>query len=720
VAGEIVPPAGVVRYDADDPYLVVAADKGTATFSDTANAVAAEYSFWLGDAFASGGSAGYDHKAMGITARGAWESVRSHARVLGKNADLDELTVVGVGDMSGDVFGNGLLRSPHLKLVGAFDHRHVFVDPDPDPSTSFAERKRLYDTPRSSWADYDPALISPGGGVFARNAKSVQLTPEMRAALGTSAERLTPTELIKAVLRAPVDLLWNGGIGTYVKSSSETHSQVGDRANDAVRIDGRELRCRIVGEGGNLGFTQLGRNEYALAGGLIYTDAIDNSAGVDCSDHEVNIKILLGDVVAAGEMTLEQRNDLLDEMTDEVAELVLDNNRAQTLALMIARQQSLPMINVHARYLEALEREGWLDRALEFLPTDKQIAERQSTGSGLTTPELAVLIAYTKNANVSEILASELPEDPALVEDLCDYFPVPLRQRFGSYILRHRLRREIATTKLVNQMANLSGISYDHRMTEDTGASVADVARAWLAVREVLDFPAWWDEIGELTDIVLDDQLELYLDCRRAAERCSLWILRHRRPPVDIALEVQRFREPVQALTIGLVECLHGALREAVEAMTARRVAQGVPHGLAARSAVWRLLHTTFDVIELAERVEVSLPEACASYWGLFDRLELMWLWDGIGALARSDRWQTQARGSLRDDLLSALAELTENVLDSPERTVDRWWAANQRSVQRAMAQLTEIRRADAFDITNLSVALRQLRNLALASDRTV
>ena len=720
VDGEIVPPARVVRYDTDDPYLVVAADKGTATFSDTANAVAAEYSFWLGDAFASGGSDGYDHKAMGITARGAWESVRSHSRVLGKDADLDELTVVGIGDMSGDVFGNGLLRSPHVKLIAAFDHRHVFVDPNPDPATSFAERKRLYDTPRSSWADYDPALISAGGGVFPRTAKSIELTGEMRAALGVSIERMTPTELMKTVLRAPVDLLWNGGIGTYVKASTETHSQVGDRTNDAVRIDAAELRCRMVAEGGNLGFTQLGRIEYALGGGLIYTDAIDNSAGVDCSDHEVNIKILLGDVVAAGEMTLKQRNNLLDEMTDEVAELVLDNNRAQTLALMVARAQSLPMVNVHARYLDALEREGWLDRGLEFLPSDKQIAERQSTGSGLTTPEFAVLIAYTKNANVAEILTSDLPEDPALVEDLCDYFPVPLRERFGTYILRHRLRREIATTKLVNQMANLSGISYDHRMTEDTGASITDVSRAWLAVREVLDFPVWWDEISDLTDIALDDQLDLYLDCRRAAERCSLWILRHRRPPVDVALEVERFREPLQAFTTGLVDCLRGALRDAVDAMTARRVAQGVPEGLAARSAVWRLLHTTFDVIELAERVGVSAQDACASYWGLFDRLELMWLWDGIGALPRSDRWQTQARGSLRDDLLSALAELTENVLASPERTVDRWWGANQRSVQRAMAQLTEIRRADAFDITNLSVALRQLRNLALASDRTV
>jgi glutamate dehydrogenase len=656
---------------------------------------------------------------MGITARGAWESVRSHARVLGKNADLDELTVVGVGDMSGDVFGNGLLRSNHVKLVAAFDHRHVFVDPDPDPATSFAERKRLYDTPRSSWMDYDRALISAGGGVFERAAKSIEIPPEMRAALAIGAERLTPNELIRAILRAPVDLLWNGGIGTYVKSSSESHGQVGDRANDGVRIDASDLRCQMVGEGGNLGFTQLGRIEYALRGGLIYTDAIDNSAGVDCSDHEVNIKILLGDVTASGEMTLKQRNQLLDEMTDEVAELVLDNNRAQTLALMVARQQSLPMINVHARYLDQLEREGWLDRSLEFLPSDKQIAERQSTGAGLTTPEFAVLIAYTKNANVSEMLKTDLPDNRVLDDDLVDYFPTPLRQRFRGEILQHRLRREIAATQLANQMVNLSGISYDHRMTEDTGASVTDVSRAWLVAREVLEFPGWWDEIGSLTEVALDHQLELYLDCRRAAERCSLWFLRHRRPPVEIGVEIERFRGPVQALAPELPSCVRGTLRDAVEAMTALRVGQGVPPELAARSAVWRLLHTTFDVIELAERVGVPARDACETYWSLFERLELMWLWDGIGALPRSDRWQTQARGALRDDLLTALAELTENVLESPERTVEGWWAANERSVQRAVSQLTEIRRADGFDITNMSVALRQLRNLALTSVRT-
>ena len=411
-AAVVVHPPDTVVHDGDDPYLVVAADKGTATFSDIANEISAEYGFWLGDAFASGGSTGYDHKAMGITARGAWESVRRHASVLGKNADTDPLTAVGIGDMSGDVFGNGMLRSRQLRLVAAFDHRHVFIDPDPDPEVAFAERVRLFELPRSSWADYDATLISPGGGVYPRTLKSIELSEQARAVLGAPEGPLTPNELVSAILRAPVDLLWNGGIGTYVKASSESNADVGDRANDGVRVNGSDLRCRMVGEGGNLGLTQLGRVEYALAGGLVYTDAIDNSAGVDCSDHEVNIKILLDGVVDAGELTMKQRNQLLESMTDEVAELVLDNNQAQTLALMIARRQALPMVNVHARYIDVLETEGWLDRELEFLPTDKQIAERQAAGHGLQAPEFAVLIAYTKNANVAEIERSDLPDVP--------------------------------------------------------------------------------------------------------------------------------------------------------------------------------------------------------------------------------------------------------------------------------------------------------------------
>ncbi|CAB4591866.1 MAG: hypothetical protein F2534_19555 [Actinobacteria bacterium] len=713
--GEVVPPPHTVRYDGDDPYLVVAADKGTATFSDVANEISARYGFWLGDAFASGGSAGYDHKAMGITARGAWESVRRHARAIGKDADRDPLTVVGVGDMSGDVFGNGLLRSPHLKLVAAFDHRHVFLDPDPDPAESYAERARLFALPRSSWDDYDRSIISPGGGVFPRTAKHVDLSPEMQKVLATDRSTFTPNELISAILRAPVDVLWNGGIGTYVKASTETHAEVGDRANDGLRVDGNQLRCRMVGEGGNLGFTQRGRIEYALAGGLVNTDAIDNSAGVDCSDHEVNIKILLSDVMASTGMTLAERDELLASMTDEVAEQVLDDNRAQTLVLAIARRQALPMVNVHARYLATLESEGWLSRSLEFLPTDKQIAERQAAGNGLTTPEFAVLLAYTKTTNIGLMVQSNLPDDPYLEPELVRYFPAPLRERFGEQIARHRLRREIVATQVGNQMVNLSGISFDHRTTEDTGVGVVDVTRAWIAARDVFDAVPWWEQIEALgADVRLDVQVELFLELRRLLERGVGWILRHRRPPVPIADTVAAFRAPLARLAVAQDEVLTGRMRDLTFALEASRLASGVPEQLAQRSAMWPLLHTTFDVIEQAQRKHLDVMSVARTYWELFDALDVGWLWDAVGALPRSDRWQTQARNALRDDLLHALAELSDDAVDTGG--VEAWRVANERVLARAASMFTEIRRADAYDVTTLSVALRQLRNLVLTT----
>ena len=726
VEGKVVPPPNTVRYDDDDPYLVVAADKGTATFSDIANDIAIDAGFWLGDAFASGGSAGYDHKVMAITARGAWESVRRHARAIGKDADRDALTVVGIGDMSGDVFGNGLLRSANLHLLAAFDHRHIFIDPAPDAGTSFAERQRLFALPRSSWADYDTTLISPGGGVYPRTLKRIDLSPQARRALGTDVASFTPTELITAILRAPVDLLWNGGIGTYVKASTETHAEVGDRANDAVRVNGADLRCRMVAEGGNLGFTQRGRIEYALAGGLINTDAIDNSAGVDCSDHEVNIKILLASAVASGALTTETRNELLVSMTDDVGHMVLADNIAQTLTLAIARKQALPMVNVHARYLHALEADGWINRALEFLPTDKQIAERQALGSGLTTPEFAVLLAYTKLTNIDLLVASNVPDDPYLAPALRAYFPAPLRERFGAAIEQHRLRREIIATQVGNQMVNISGISFDHRVTEDTGVGVVEVTRAWVAVRDVLDVVSLWEQIEALASpealsaVHLDVQLALFLELRQMVERGVLWTLRHRRPPIDIASFVAQFQAPMARLADGLDDVLAGSMRASVFAAEASRLASGVPERLAQRAALWPLLHTAFDVIELAERTGNDPIEVGQRYWQVFDILELGWLWNGIGTLPRSDRWQTQARSAVRDDLLAVLADLTADTLNANNMhtgTVQAWQAANERAIARMMAMFAEIRRADRFDITTLSVALRQLRNLALTAE---
>ncbi len=717
VGGAIVPPPHTVRHDGDDPYFVVAADKGTATFSDIANEISAEYGFWLGDAFASGGSDGYDHKAMGITARGAWESVRRHARALGKNADNDELTIVGIGDMSGDVFGNGMLQSAHVKLVAAFDHRHIFIDPDPDPALSFAERRRLFELPRSSWANYDPTLISLGGGVYSRSLKTITLGPEARKRLGTDKVTFTPNELLSTILRAPVDVLWNGGIGTYVKASSESHADAGDRSNDGLRVNGSELRCRMIAEGGNLGLTQRGRVEFAINGGLVNTDAIDNSAGVDCSDHEVNIKILLGAVMAEGAMTIDQRNELLIEMTDEVAELVLADNTAQTLTLAIARRQALPMVNVHARYLHVLEAEGWLNRSLEFLPTDKQIAERQASGMGLKTPEFAIVLAYTKSVNMTEMVRTELPDDPYLEPDLLRYFPKELQQRYQSEILRHRLRREIISTQVSNQMVNLSGISFDNRMSEDTGAGVVDVMRAWVAARDIFDFPELWESIEALpTHVKLDTQLDMFLEARRMVERGALWLLRHRRPPLDIAAVVAEFKPGIRELSTTLDAYLRGRIRDQMFGNEAARLAGGVPERLAQRSVLWPFMHTAFDVIDLASRQHLAVRETVASYWEMFDTLDLGWLWDAVGALPRNDRWQTQARSALRDDLMGALADLADDALYVGGAR--DWAAANERVVARAIAMFTEIRRADAYDLTTISVALRQLRNLALITQR--
>jgi glutamate dehydrogenase len=722
VDGRVVPPPHTVRYDGDDPYLVVAADKGTATFSDEANAIALRRGFWLGDAFASGGSVGYDHKAMGITARGAWESVRRHARQLGKDADRDPLTVVGIGDMSGDVFGNGMLCSRHLLLVAAFDHRHIFLDPNPDPEVAYAERARLFALAGSSWADYATTAISRGGGVFPRTAKSIPISPAVRARLAIEADQLTPNELISAILCAPVDLLWNGGIGTFVKASTERHADAGDRANDAVRVDANQLRCRMVVEGGNLGLTQRARVEYALGGGAINTDAIDNSAGVDCSDHEVNLKILLDRAVAAGRLDRAERAELLAAMTDDVAELVLEHNRAQTLALQIARRQAAPMAHVHARYLTLLESEGWLDRALEALPTDKQMAERQAAGLGLTTPELAVLLAHTKIADVAEVLASDLPDDPHLGAELAAYFPPAVRERFAAEIRAHPLRREIVATRIVNQMVNLAGISFDHRLTEDTGSSVADICRAWLAARDLLGLPGLWAEIDALGQgsggpaVKPEVQVELFLECRRMVERTTVWLLRRRRPPLDLAATVAAFGPGLREVAAMLPDALRGPLADAAQSVEAARLVAGVPESLAQRSAVWGLVHTGLDIVEVAAVTNRSVAEAAAVYWDLFAELGISWLWTGITDLPRQDRWQTQARAALRDDLLLALADLAVDVLSVG--TVTEWLARQERAVARARSVGAELARSGPADLARLSVGLRQLRNLLLTSHR--
>jgi glutamate dehydrogenase len=719
VGANVVPPPNTVRFDTDDPYLVVAADKGTATFSDIANELALAHGFWLGDAFASGGSTGYDHKKIAITARGAWESVRRHFRSVGVDADTAELTVVGIGDMSGDVFGNGMLRSPHLRLIGAFDHRHVFVDPTPEPATAFAERLRLFQLPRSSWADYSSELISEGGGVWPRSAKSIALSSQARQALGIETERLTPAELISAILRAPVDLLWNGGIGTYVKASTETNADVGDRANDAVRVNGADLRCKVVAEGGNLGFTQYGRVEFALKGGLINTDAIDNSAGVDCSDHEVNLKILLDAVVAQGALTTDARNALLVAMTDEVSELVLDDNKAQTLALANARHQASSMIDVHARYIRSLAAEGLLDRDIESLPTDRQLAERQAAGLGLTTPEFAVLLAYTKLTNTHEVLESRLPDDPAVESELYAYFPSKVRDQYAGAISAHRLRREIIATRIVNQMVNRAGISFDHRMSEETGATVPDITAAHIAAARIFELDRYWHEVDALA-LTASVQTPLLLDLRRLVERGVQWLLRRRRPPLDIAATVDAFASGAAALANELPDLLIGSDRDTLFADAARLVTSGVPDDLAMVGAGWRLLHLSFDLVEVSAARRTTVSRAAAVGFTLSDRLGLDWLRDRIDALPRADRWQSQSRGALRDDLSTEWRELTADVLRGdpfaePAALVDAWCAANDRSVTRCRRVFADVRAGGVFNLATLSVAIRAVRNLVIA-----
>src|SRR5215216_746180 len=566
VDGEVVPPADVVRYDEDDPYLVVAADKGTATFSDLANSIAQEYGFWLDDAFASGGSAGYDHKKMGITARGAWESVKQLFRELGVDTQSTDFTVVGIGDMSGDVFGNGMLLSRHIKLVGAFNHLHVFLDPDPDPEASFAERERLFALPRSSWGDYDTAKISEGGGVWPRTAKSIPLSEQVRRALDVQAEALPPNELINAMLKAPVDLLWNGGIGTYVKAARETHPEVGDRANDAVRVNGGELQAKVVGEGGNLGFTQLGRVEYALHGGRINTDFIDNSGGVDCSDHEVNIKILLNQVVSDGDLTRKQRDKLLADMTDDVATAVLQDNYRQVQAISVTEAQAPQLLDEHARLMRNLERAHRLDRRLEFLPRDEELAERKAAGRGLTRPELAVLLAYAKIVLQDELVASDVPEDDYLADDLERYMPPKLRERFRRQLRRHPLRRDIIATYITNSMVNRAGSTFANRLREETGASPPEVARAYTVAREVFDVRRLWKDLAALDNVVpAEVQLELQAEGRKMIERSALWFLRNRRQPLDIASTVSHFAPGIASLAQELDKLLAPADSESLD-----------------------------------------------------------------------------------------------------------------------------------------------------------
>ncbi|MEV0297705.1 NAD-glutamate dehydrogenase [Nocardia sp. NPDC050710] len=724
--GAVLPPDRVVRRDDDDTYLVVAADKGTATFSDIANDVAHQYGFWLGDAFASGGSVGYDHKAMGITAKGAWESVKRHFRELEIDTQAQDFTVVGVGDMSGDVFGNGMLLSEHIRLVAAFDHRHIFLDPNPDAARSFAERARMFALPRSSWADYDSTLISTGGGVYDRSAKAIPVTPEVRAALGLGPEvtRLAPPEMIKAILLAPVDLLWNGGIGTYVKAAFETHGDVGDKSNDAVRVDADRLRVKVIGEGGNLGVTALGRVEYCRAGGRMNTDALDNSAGVDCSDHEVNIKVLLDAVISGGELAAAERNSLLAEMTDEVSDLVLRDNISQNFRMGLSRAESVAMAGVHRRLLTDLESRYGVDRELEALPSDDELARRMAQGGGLTSAELANLLAHVKLSIKADLLAGDLPDGAAFAAALHRYFPAPLRERFAGAIRRHPLRREIIATAVVNDVVDHGGITFAFRLAEEAGATTDDAVRAYTAAVEIFDLHTLWDRI-RTTPMATAARNELELETKRTLDRACRWLLANRPQPIAIGADIARYRHGLRALATYVPSWLPRGLADELRTRSQGAIERGAPAALA--EEVFRLIHhfPLLDVLDIADICERDADEVAALHYALNGHFEIERLLAAVGRLERGDRWRTLARLAVRDDLYDSLRSLTVDVLTATEphesaaEKIAYWESSNRSRLARAGAALDEIFASGTHDLATLSVAARQVRSMVSGAETT-
>ncbi|WP_104172260.1 NAD-glutamate dehydrogenase [Arthrobacter sp. Y81] len=717
----VVPPADVVRHDDNDSYLVVAADKGTATFSDIANGLSDEYGFWLGDAFASGGSVGYDHKAMGITARGAWESVKRHFSELDLDTQSEPFTVVGVGDMSGDVFGNGMLLSKHIRLLAAFDHRHIFLDPNPDEAVSYAERQRLFNLPRSSWDDYDKSLISEGGGVFVRQAKSIPVSDQVRAALGLpdGTSELSPPELLRAILLAPADLLYNGGIGTYVKASTETHAEVGDKANDAIRVDGRDLRVKVVGEGGNLGMTQRGRIEAALQGVILNTDAIDNSAGVDCSDHEVNIKIFVDRMVAAGKLESAERADFLASMTDEVGRLVLEDNIDQNILLLNDRIRVAEWSPSYERLMDWLEKSADLKRKLEALPTTATLRERLEQGQGLTSPELSVLAAYAKIELATALRESDLADDPWFRQTLRSYFPKQLRERFDAELDTHPLRREIIATVVANDMINLGGITFAFRTIEETSANEAAVAKAFVALREIYELDVMVGELNELpASFPTEHWSTVHLDIRRLLDRAVRWVLSQgsgSRPISEIVGEFKPLMDPMRAR---LLDYLRGEDRARVASWLEKARSWELPEDLAHR---WAELFESFVLLDIAKIAHVSaepVENIAHVYYSVFDRFHADSLLERITKLPRRDRWQALARAALRDDLYSTISDITTSVLDSTpsgtpaaDRVLD-WEGLNAEQLGRARSMFDEVNSLEADDMASLSVALRLLRSI--------
>jgi glutamate dehydrogenase len=719
VSGQVQPPKRVVRYDEDDPYLVVAADKGTATFSDLANAIASDFHFWLGDAFASGGSIGYDHKKMAITARGVWESVRRHFRELGVDPDREPVTVVGIGDLSGDVFGNGMLRSPHLKLIGAFNHQHIFIDPHPDPRTSFEERQRLFDMPRSSWTDYRSDLLSPGGGIYPRSAKSIRLSPEARSVLGTEAASVTPTELIRTLLAAPVDLLWNGGIGTYVKAQTETQADVGDRSNDALRLNGHEIRARVVAEGGNLGFTQLGRVEYALNGGRINTDFIDNSAGVDTSDHEVNIKILLNVAAEERRAIVRHRERLLHDMTNDIAEHVLRHNYDQAQALSVLEFTAPQRLDEHRYLVRKLEQRHLLNPALEGLPPSAVLAQRRNLQRGLTRPELAVLLAYGKIALAHDLQDSDIHQDPTLSLEIERYFPSALRKRYTPFMRRHPLARNIITTEITNHLVNHMGPTFATRLQEEIGATSAEIVRAFVVSQTVTGTEAVCRELEALPASVPPAlSLEAFTANVRLLRHLTRWLLLNGPRPLNVSGLIATLAPGVAAFETHLLDCLPEPLRKSHDARVRGLTEAGLPEPLAQQLTIRSSLYPVFDLVSMTENLAQPLPRVASFYFRIGQALSLDWLDQAIEKLTVQDFWQAEARISLRENLYGEHRRLTTQILgpagEQSFETAFAHWSQGATESLGHYRKLGEDMRAHAtHDYAMLSIAVHSLRNLA-------
>jgi glutamate dehydrogenase len=723
INGVLTPPNNVVCYDHDDPYLVVAADKGTATFSDIANSISAEYKHWLGDAFASGGSLGYDHKGMGITARGAWISVMRHFKEKNINIQQQDFTVVGIGDMAGDVFGNGMLLSPHTCLVAAFNHQHIFIDPHPLAQPSFIERQRLFTTPKTTWADYDKNLISEGGGIFNRDAKSIAMSAQMQEVFAISASELTPNEFIHCLLKAPVDLIWNGGIGTYVKASSESHADVGDKANDALRVNGGELRCKVFGEGGNLGMTQRGRIEYALNGGCCNTDFIDNAGGVDCSDHEVNIKILLNEVVANGDLTEKQRNQILLEMTENVGSLVLKNNTRQTQAISIAEEESLARGAEYRRFMSTLESQKRLNRHLEFLPSDDVLMERQSHHIGLTRPELAVLISYAKATLKEDLASADIAANHYVATAIEGAFPKKIAHDFPTALYQHRLKREIVATQVANDMVNNMGISFAQRLIESTGASMGDVAKAYITARDVYKMEQFVIDLQALDyKVPAKVQTELMINMMRRVRRATRWFLRNRRSNIDPAVEIEFFAPAVSLIAEQLPMLMLGEQLEDLRGQHQRLQEMGVPVELIAQAASASYLFSGLSIAEASRRSGREIQDVAQLYFLLSDVLSLPWFANQIAQLKVETFWQAMARETYMDDLESQLRSLTISLIKlSSESTsvadvVDAWALQQDTLIKRWKLMVNELQAAKGTDFAVFSVALRDLLDLAQAT----